>query len=119
MSSFTPIWTASDLGLVLRERRRQLGLTQQALADRVGVSRPWIVQVEGGKPGAELGLVLRTARELGLHLRLEPAAQGVSGQANVVLEGATLSAMGTVRDRPPQGLDVDLDAIIDDARGSR
>ncbi|MFW5876370.1 MAG: helix-turn-helix domain-containing protein [Myxococcota bacterium] len=108
------IRTVRELGLALRERRRQLGLKQQELADRVGVSRPWIVQVERGKARAELGLVLRTARALGLHLRLEaaPAAigEGVRGQGK---------APAPVRKAVPSGLDVDLDAIIDEARGGR
>lgn len=62
------IHTPADLGLTIRERRKQLRLAQQTLADRVGVSRQWIVEVEAGKPRAEIGLVLRTLRELGLGL---------------------------------------------------
>jgi HTH-type transcriptional regulator / antitoxin HipB len=62
------IQTPADLGLTIRERRKQLRLAQQALADRVGVSRQWIVEVEAGKPRAEIGLLLRTLRDLGLSL---------------------------------------------------
>jgi HTH-type transcriptional regulator / antitoxin HipB len=58
--------TPKDIGLVIRERRRELGLDQAELARRVGVSRQWLVAIEGGKARAELGLVLRTLRELDL-----------------------------------------------------
>ena len=64
------IKTATDLGLSIREQRRKLGLDQQTLAARVGVSRQWIVAVERGKPRAEIGLVLRTLMALGLQLDL-------------------------------------------------
>jgi len=67
--------TPGDLGKLIRVRRRALGLGQQELADRVGVSRLWIVEFERGKPRAEVGLVLRTLNALGLELDItdEPA----------------------------------------------
>ncbi len=42
--------SAKDIGSLVRDRRTQLGLSQSELAGRVGVSRVWIVQLEGGKP---------------------------------------------------------------------
>jgi HTH-type transcriptional regulator/antitoxin HipB len=51
-----------DIGCAIRDRRSKLGLDQQELARRVGVSRKWIVEVEKGKPRAEIGLVLRAAQ---------------------------------------------------------
>ena len=54
------IRTPKDIGALIRESRRTLGLDQGELAKKVGVSRLWINQVERGKPGASLGLVLRT-----------------------------------------------------------
>ena len=60
------IRTPSDLGAVIRDRRRQLGLGQAELAQRIGVIRQWIVGVERGRARAELGLVLRTLDELGI-----------------------------------------------------
>ena len=62
--------TPQDYGLVIRENRRKLKMTQQALADTVGVGRQWIIAVEQGKAGAELGLVLRTLQILGVHIAL-------------------------------------------------
>ena len=58
--------TPRDIGLTIRERRLELGLDQSELARRVGVSRQWLVAIEQGKAGAQLGLVLRTLRELEL-----------------------------------------------------
>jgi len=62
------IRTPTDLGAVIRDRRKKLQLDQKSLADKVGVSRQWIVEVEKGKPRAEIGLVLRTVEELGINL---------------------------------------------------
>jgi HTH-type transcriptional regulator/antitoxin HipB len=56
----------AELGAIIRERRRRLGLEQKALAEQVGVSRQWIIDIEKGKPRAALGLVLRTVNALGI-----------------------------------------------------
>ena len=63
--------TASDIGAAIRERRRQLGRGQADLANDIGVSRQWLSGVENGRPGAELGLVLRTLNILGLRLNAQ------------------------------------------------
>lgn len=73
--------TAGDLGKLIRARRRQLGLGQQDLADRVGVSRLWIVEFERGKPRAEVGLVLRTLTALGLELDITEEPTGEAPKA--------------------------------------
>jgi HTH-type transcriptional regulator/antitoxin HipB len=62
------IRTPKDIGATIREGRRGLALDQATLAERVGVSRLWISQVERGKPGASMGLVLRTFSVLGIEL---------------------------------------------------
>jgi HTH-type transcriptional regulator / antitoxin HipB len=53
-----------DLGAYLRARRTELGMDQATLAEKAGTSRKWLIEVENGKPGAALGLVLRTLRAL-------------------------------------------------------
>jgi HTH-type transcriptional regulator/antitoxin HipB len=65
--------TPNDLGSAIRDRRRRLNLDQSDLARQIGVSRKWIIDVEKGKPGAEIGLVLRTLDALGLRLALDTA----------------------------------------------
>ena len=84
-----------DVGLAVRDRRKQLGWSQTVLAARAGVSRWWITALEGGKAGAPVDLVLRTIHALGMTLDVHPAAD------------------------PPRGTDpaggaamVDLDAIL-------
>lgn len=77
------IRTPRDLGLVIRDRRRALKLNQADLAQEAGVGRQWIIAIEGGKPRAELGLVLRTLSALGLSLavdtddRLPPSSDSI------------------------------------------
>ena len=62
------IRTTSELGLLLRERRRELGLRQEELADRIGVSRQWVGKVEKGRQRVDAGLVLRAIGALRLVL---------------------------------------------------
>src|SRR6267378_2284091 len=62
------IRTPADLGALIRDHRTRLGLDQKSLAQKVGVSRQWIVEVEKGKPRAAIGLLLRTVDALGLLL---------------------------------------------------
>ena len=70
------IRTPADLGALIRDRRIKLALDQQSLARKVGVSRQWIVEVEKGKPRAEIGLLLRTIDALGIQLMTEEEASG-------------------------------------------
>jgi HTH-type transcriptional regulator / antitoxin HipB len=66
--------TPADLGALIRDRRMNLRLDQKSLASKVGVSRQWIVEVEKGKPRAEIGLLLRTLGALGIALDAEKEA---------------------------------------------
>ena len=59
--------TATDLGAFIRERRTKLGMDQVALAEKAGTSRKWLIEVEQGKPRAEIGLILRTLKTLSAH----------------------------------------------------
>ena len=83
--------TARALGLLVRERRRELGLNQAELAARAGVGRQWIVGIERGKPRAQIELLLATLQVLGLDV-------SVSARADVP---------------------TDLDRIIDEASGGQ
>lgn len=62
------IRTPGDLGALIRDRRATLGWSQQQLADRCGASKRWVVAVESGKAGAEIGMVLHAILALGLDL---------------------------------------------------
>lgn len=66
------IKTTGALGLQLRARRLAIGLSQAALAQRVGVERKWIVRLEAGNDTAEFDSVLRTIEALNCDLILHP-----------------------------------------------
>lgn len=67
--------TPLDIGALIRDRRRALGLDQAELADRIGVGRLWVNQVERGKPGASMGLVLRALAAVDLQLSADEAGR--------------------------------------------
>jgi len=86
-----------DLGLAIRARRRELGLSQTALAERAGVGRQWLVAAEQGKSGAELGLVLRTLGALDLSLAVtETALSDRTAAADI----DAIVAAASARDKP-------------------
>ncbi|WP_426420849.1 helix-turn-helix domain-containing protein [Bradyrhizobium genosp. A] len=60
--------TSTDLGAIIRDRRKRLKLDQSSFAKRIGVSRQWVIEVEHGHARAELGLVLRALDALGIRL---------------------------------------------------
>ncbi len=70
----TILTNSADLGRTIRDRRLELGYTQQQLAERVGVARQWIVKVEKGKARAEIEPLLHTLFQLDLELRVDQAA---------------------------------------------
>ena len=82
-----------DAAVAVRGRRTELGLSQDELAARAGVSRKWVVEFEAGKASAEFALVFRVLDALGLALELASA--------------------DTPRARAP----IDLDDILDEHRG--
>lgn len=60
------IHTPRDLGLRIRDERLRLRMAQATLARSVGASRSWVIQMERGNPGAEIGLVLKALQSVGL-----------------------------------------------------
>lgn len=91
--------TATDFGAAIRDRRRSLQWDQRTLAQRVGVGRQWVIDVEKGKPRAALSLVLRTLEILGIVLRTEASTPRSSSS----LPGAAIDLGSVVRaHRPPE-----------------
>lgn len=68
--------SARDLGLYIRDRRKDRGLSQTELCADAGVSRRWLSSVESGKPAAEIGLVLKVLHALQLTLEVHPDELG-------------------------------------------
>lgn len=65
---FTPIISAADFGATLARARKGLGLTQRELALAIGVGERFIVELEAGKPTAQIGKALAAARAAGMSL---------------------------------------------------
>lgn len=63
--------TAKDIGTFIRDQRKRQKLDQATLASLIGVNRRWVMEVERGKPRAEIGLVLKALEALGLDLSVE------------------------------------------------
>lgn len=61
------------LGERLREARRSRGLTQQQVADRAGLSRKQIIQIEQGVGRVSIDDYARVASALGHDLTLDVA----------------------------------------------
>ena len=64
---------ASQIGLLVRGVRRAQGLRQDQLAAAAGVGVRFVVELESGKPTAQLGKVLAVLDALGCALRIEAA----------------------------------------------
>jgi y4mF family transcriptional regulator len=79
------IRTPADLGAVVRDRRRQLKLDQAGFAQKIGVSRKWVIEIERGHSRAELGLVLRAldALDLTLDATTDEARRGKASPVDI------------------------------------
>jgi DNA-binding XRE family transcriptional regulator len=58
----------SILGKLIRIGRMERGMTAQELADRAGISRTTLHNIERGGPGAEIGTVFEVASLAGVRL---------------------------------------------------
>jgi transcriptional regulator with XRE-family HTH domain len=68
--SSTELESLARLGQTIRLARLRRNLSQDELAERVGVTRPSIIALERGKPGVAIGILLRTLTVLGYTERL-------------------------------------------------
>jgi y4mF family transcriptional regulator len=75
-----PIRSAEHLGAAIRLKRKQKGLSQSDLAESLGVGRKWVLRLEAGNQGAELGLVLKTLSALGLQALLSDPDRSSTGE---------------------------------------
>lgn len=58
-------------GEILRKRRKELGMTQKELAEKVGRERTYINRIEKGETDLQLSSFIRIASALGIMLRLD------------------------------------------------
>ena len=62
----------AELGVRVREARKQQGLDQVTAAGLCGVSPRWLGELERGKENQRIGLVLQVLERLGLELWVRP-----------------------------------------------
>lgn len=60
------LWIAENVS----NRRKELGMTQQELADKIPTARPYVAHLEAGRVNATVEVLWRVARAL----QTEPAA---------------------------------------------
>jgi HTH-type transcriptional regulator/antitoxin HipB len=101
--------TPEEVGRFVRLERRRRRMSQQDLADAAHVSRRWLIELEAGRPRAELGLVLAVLAALGTPLRV--GANDPAGSAPADTHRRDL-------DDDPSPRNVDLDAHLRRLAGS-
>ena len=69
------ISTSSDIGRLVRARRKKSGVTQEQAAALMGVGVRFLSELERGKETAELGKVLRVLERIGLELWIAPRGE--------------------------------------------
>lgn len=68
--------TEKQLGAILRRARKQAGLTQGSLGDRVHLRQGTISRLEAGEPAVQLHTLMEALSALGLELVVRTRSQG-------------------------------------------
>jgi y4mF family transcriptional regulator len=66
------VHSVGDIGRQVRDARNAMGMTQQRFADLAGVGRRFLIELEHGKPGLKIGLVLDVCKAAGIRLAVLP-----------------------------------------------
>jgi HTH-type transcriptional regulator / antitoxin HipB len=67
-------YTAQDIGKLIRNTRKRLGVTQKDLALTSGTGLRFVIDLEKGKQTCEIGKALTVLQTLGIRLTLTPPA---------------------------------------------
>jgi transcriptional regulator with XRE-family HTH domain len=78
-------------GGLVKAHRVRMGLTQEALAERAGISTDMVSKIEGGNSGARFGVVAKLANALGV----DPAELFTPDLPNGKLQRAALTNITT------------------------
>ena len=70
-------YTVQEIGQLVRESRKRLGVTQKDLALTSGTGLRFVIDLEKGKETCQIGKVLTVLHTLGIRIALTPPA--VSG----------------------------------------
>jgi HTH-type transcriptional regulator/antitoxin HipB len=65
-------YTTEQLGKIIRETRKSLGVTQKRLALTSGTGLRFVIDLEKGKETCEIGKALTVLQTLGIQLTLTP-----------------------------------------------
>lgn len=84
-------------GHVLKKARHESGLTQKEVADRLGVSQPYLALLERGKRPVTAPLARKAVRKLNVRPTLVPCAQKFRpGPRRPILLQGSLVLLGTL-----------------------
>lgn len=76
--NFSELHSPGELGSIIRQTRKDQGLTQSRLAQTCGTSQKHISELEAGKVTARFDILFSVLRALGLRIHLErPEAENV------------------------------------------
>lgn len=73
---------SADIGRLIRDTRKRLGVTQKSLALTSGTGLRFIIELERGKETCELGKVLTVLNTLGIKMTLGPPVALAEGSAD-------------------------------------
>ena len=62
---------AKEIGIIIKERRKHLGVNQQTLADLAGVGLNTLVAIERGEGNPQLSTLLTVLDMLGLQMNIK------------------------------------------------
>lgn len=63
--------TLSEFAEILRNRRKELNLTQEELAEKVGKKRAYIARIEKGETDMQFSSFISISQALGIKLKTE------------------------------------------------
>ena len=70
-------YTTEELGKIIRETRKSLGVTQKGLALTSGTGIRFVIDLEKGKETCEIGKTLTVLQTLGIKMTLTPPSSSV------------------------------------------
>lgn len=73
-------YTPKDLGKIVRDTRKKLGVTQKDLALTSGTGLRFVIDLEKGKETCQIGKALTILHTLGIRLTLTPPASPAKEQ---------------------------------------
>lgn len=88
--------TIADIGTSIRSARLTRGWTQGQLAERAGLSRRWVSEIENGKSTAQIGKILVALEVLNIELHDDVSVGPV---------------------RPSETRAIDLDVLLEELTG--